>query len=155
MDRLIRERNAKTACYPIDVRRETTPRGEATKMKATVEIKSRRSDRNWINGTVTIDDGSEFVFDAKVYDEPSCFGIETDRFPGGGNISKLGVSRVGDRYSPEVLTYDRGWDEGCEDSPLDTPIGEEKAEAIITAIAEVLEKIVDGNTPWAKRYDNV
>ena len=124
-------------------------------MKATAEVKSRRSNRNWIKGTVTVDDGSEFVFDAKVYDEPSCFGIETGRFPGGGNISKLCVSRAGDRYSPQVLSYDRGWDEGCEDSPLDTPIGEEKAEAIITAIAEVLEKIVDGNTPWAKRYDNV
>lgn len=123
-------------------------------MKATVEIKSRRSDRNWVNGTVTVDDGSEFVFDAKVYDEPSCFGIETDRFPGGGNISKLGVSRAGDRYSPQVLSYDRGWDDECE-TPLDTPIGREKAEAIITAIADELEKIVDGNTAWAKRYDSM
>lgn len=123
-------------------------------MKATVEIKSRRSDRNWVHGTVTVDDGSEFVFGAKVYDEPSCFGIETDRFPGGGNISKLDVSRAGgDWYS--VLNYDRGWDDGCEDSPLDTPIGREKAEAIITAIADELEKIVDGNTTWAKRYDSV
>ena len=156
MDRLIRERNAKTVCYPIDVRRETTPRGEATKMKATVEIKSRRSDRNWIHGTVTVDDGSEFVFGAKVYDEPSCFGIETDRFPGGGNISKLDVSRAGgDWYSPQVLTYDRGWDAGQEDSPLDSPIGEEKAEAIIAAIADELETIVDGNTAWAKRYDSM
>lgn len=123
-------------------------------MKATVEVKGRRSNSNWINGTVTVDDGSEFVFDAKVYDEPSCFGIETDRFPGGGNISKLCVSRAGDRYSPQVLSYDRGWDEPGETRD-DSPIGEEKAEAIITAIAEVLEKIVDGNTPWAKRYDSV
>lgn len=154
MNRLIRERNAKTACYPIDVRRETTPRGEATKMKATVEIKSRRSDRNWVNGTVTVDDGSEFVFDAKVYDEPSCFGIETDRFPGGGNISKLCVSRAGDRYSPQVLNYDRGWDEE-EETPDDSLIGKEKAEAIIDAIADELEKITDGNTTWAKRYDTM
>lgn len=154
MDRPIRERNAKTACYPINVIRETTPRREATKMKATVEIKSRRSDRNWVNGTVTVDDGSEFVFDAKVYDEPSCFGIETDRFPGGGNISKLGVSRAGDRYSPQVLSYDRGWGDECE-TPLDTPIGREKAEAIIAAIADELKKIVDGNTTWAKRYDSM
>ena len=124
-------------------------------MKPTVEINSRRSDSNWINGTVTVDDGSEFEFDAKVYDEPSCFGIEPDRFPGGGNISKLCVSRAGDRYSPQVLNYDRGCDEGCEDSPLDTPIGREKAEAIIDAIADELEKIVDGNTAWAKRYDSI
>lgn len=120
-------------------------------MKATVKIKGRRSNSGWVHGSVTVDDGSEFVFDAKVYDEPSCFGIETNRFPGGGNISKLGVSYAGDRYLPQVLNYDRGWDEE-EETPDDSPIGKEKAEAIIDAIAEELEKIVDGNTPWAKRY---
>lgn len=123
-------------------------------MKATAEVKSSRSHRNWIKGTVTVDDGSEFEFSAKVYDEPSCFGIETDRFPGGGNISKLGVYSTNGLYD-EILTYDRGWDEGQEDSPLDSPIGEEKAEAIIAAIADELEKIVDGNTTWAKRYDSM
>lgn len=125
-------------------------------MKATAEVKSSRSHSNWIKGTVTVDDGSEFEFSAKVYDEPSCFGIETDRFPNGGNISKLGVYSANDLYDdPQVLNYDRGWDEGQEDNPLDSPIGEEKAEAIIAAIAEVLEKIVDGNTAWAKRYDSM
>lgn len=123
-------------------------------MKATVEIKGRRSDSNWVNGTVTVDDGSEFRFVAKVYDEPSCFGIETDRFPGGGNISKLAVYRTGDMHDSRVLSYERGWDEE-EETPDDSPIGEEKAEAIIAAIAEVLEKIVDGNTAWAKRYDSI
>ena len=125
-------------------------------MKATAEIKGCRSYSNWVHGTVTVDDSSEFEFCAKVYDEPSQFGIETGRFPGGGNISKLGVSRAGDMYAydPQVLSYDRGWDEPGETRD-DSPIGEEKAEAIITAIAEVLEKIVDGNTPWAKRYDSV
>lgn len=123
-------------------------------MKATVEIKGSRSHRNWIKGTVTVDDGSEFEFGAKVYDEPSCFGIETDRFPGGGNISKLAVYRTGDMHDSRVLSYERGWDEE-EETPDDSPIGEEKAEAIIAAIAEVLEKIVDGNTAWAKRYDSI
>ena len=123
-------------------------------MKATVEIKGRRSNSNWTNGTVTVDDGSEFDFEAKVYDEPSQFGIETGRFPSGGNISKLGVSYAGDRYLPQVLTYDRGWDDE-EETPDDSPIGKEKAEAIIDAIAKELEKIVDGNTPWAKRHDSM
>lgn len=123
-------------------------------MKATVEIKGRRSNSNWVNGTVTVDDGSEFRFVAKVYDEPSCFGIETDRFPGGGNISKLAVYRTGDMHDSRVLSYERGWDEE-EETPDDSPIGEEKAEAIIAAIADELEKIVDGNTTWAKRYDNI
>ena len=123
-------------------------------MKATVEIKGRRSNSNWTHGTVTVDDGSEFDFEAKVYDEPSQFGIETGRFPSGGNISKLVVSYAGDRYLPQVLTYDRGWDDE-EETPDDSPIGREKAEAIITAIADELEKIVDGNTAWAKRYDSM
>ena len=123
-------------------------------MKATVEIKGRRSDSNWVNGTVTVDDGSEFRFVAKVYDEPSCFGIETDRFPGGGNISKLAVYRTGDMHDSRVLSYERGLDEE-EETPDDTPIGKEKAEAMIDAIADELEKIVDGNTAWAKRYDSI
>lgn len=123
-------------------------------MKATVEIKGRRSHSNWIKGTVTVDDGSEFEFSAKVYDEPSCFGIETDRFPGGGNISKLAVYRTGDMHDSRVLSYERGWDEE-EETPDDSPIGEEKAEAMIDAIADELEKIVDGSTPWAKRYDRI
>lgn len=123
-------------------------------MKATVEIKGRRSDSNWVNGTVTVDDSSEFRFVAKVYDEPSCFGIETDRFPGGGNISKLAVYRTGDMHDSRVLSYERGWDEE-EETPDDSPIGEEKAEAMIDAIADELEKIVDGSTPWAKRYDRI
>lgn len=120
-------------------------------MKATAKIKGRRSDSGWVHGVVSVDDGSEFEFCAKVYDEPSQFGIETVRFPDGGNISKLGVSYAGDRYLPQVLNYDRGWDEE-EETPDDSPIGKEKAEAIISAIADELEKIVDGNTPWAKRY---
>lgn len=121
-------------------------------MKATAKIKGRRSNSNWVHGSVTVDDGSEFEFCAKVYDEPSQFGIETARFPSGGNISKLGVSRADNGYEPQVLTYDRGWDYDYGETPLDTPIGREKAEAIIAAIAEELEKIVDGNTAWAKRY---
>lgn len=120
-------------------------------MKATAKIKGRRSNSGWVHGSVSVDDGSKFDFEAKVYDEPSQFGIETSRFPGGGNISKLGVAYAGDRYSPQILNYDRGWDEE-EETPDDSPIGSEKAEAIIAAIADELEKIVDGNTPWAKRY---
>lgn len=123
-------------------------------MKATAKIKGRRSDSGWVHGSVSVDDGSEFEFCAKAYDEPSQFGIETDRFPGGGNISKLGVSRADNGYEPQVLTYDRGWDEN-EETPDDSPIGKEKAGAIIDAITDELEKIVDGNTSWAKRYGSI
>lgn len=121
-------------------------------MKATAKINGRRSDSGWVHGRVSVDDGSEFEFCAKVYDDPSQFGIETNRFPGGGNISKLGVSRADNGYEPQVLTYDRRWDYDYGETPDDSPIGQEKAEAIIDAIVDELEKIVDGNTAWAKRY---
>lgn len=121
-------------------------------MKATIKIKGRRSDSGWVHGSVSVDDGSGFEFCAKVYDEPSQFGIETNRFPGGGNISKLGVSRADNGYEPQVLTYDRGWDYDYGENPYDSPIGKEKVDAIIVAIANELEKIVDGNTAWEKRY---
>lgn len=121
-------------------------------MKATAKINGRRSDSGWVYGRVSVDDGSEFEFCAKVYDDPSQFGIETNRFPGGGNISKLGVSRADNGYEPQVLTYDRGWDYDYGETPDDSPIGQKKAEAIIDAIVDELEKIVDGNTAWAKRY---
>lgn len=62
------------------------------------------------------------------------------------------MSRAGNGYEPQVLTYDRGWDYDYGENPDDSPIVKEKAEAIISAIADELEKIVDGNTPWAKRY---
>lgn len=129
------------------------PEKGSNEMKATVKINGRRSDSNWINGTVTIDDGSEFRFVAKVYDEPSCFGIKTDQFPGGGNISKLNVYQTGDMHDTRVLSYERGWDEE-EETPDDSPIGKAKAEAIIDAIVYKLETIVDMNTTWAKRYDS-
>lgn len=121
-------------------------------MKATAKIKGRHSDSGWVHGSVSVDDGSEFEFCAKVYDDPSQFGIETNRFPGGGNISKLGVSSADNGYEPQVLTYDRGWDYDYGENPYDSLIGSEKSETIIAAIAEELEKIVDGNTAWAKRY---
>ena len=57
-------------------------------------------------------------------------------------------------HDQRVLSYERGWDEE-EETPDDSPIGKAKAEAIIDAIADELEKIVDGNTAWAKRYDSV
>ena len=121
-------------------------------MKATAEVKGRRSDSGLVDGYVSVDDGSEFEFEAKVYDDPSPFGIETNRFTGGGNISKLDVNRADNGYDPRILTYDRGWDYDYGEALEDSPIGQEKAEAIIAAIADELEKIVDGNTPWAKRY---
>ena len=57
-----------------------------------------RKDSNWIEGRILSMPG--YSFHAKVFDEPSQFGIE------GGMISKLEVRKDGER----VINYDRGWD---------------------------------------------
>ncbi len=57
---------------------------------------------NWTKGTVTIPGGRKFIFEAKVFDEPSQFGID------GGRISKLGVMTAVRRTL--AFRYDRGWD---------------------------------------------
>jgi hypothetical protein len=55
---------------------------------------------NWISGH--LDDGYDiYAFSAKVYDEPSRFGI------GGGRVSKLSIS-TGNQG--QIVNYDRGWD---------------------------------------------
>lgn len=54
-------------------------------------IKLKNADGNWMLGTI---DGIEF--NAKVYSEPSEYGIN------GGKVSKLWIKGI--------LNYDRGWD---------------------------------------------
>jgi len=52
---------------------------------------------NWVKGKV----GKEITFDAKLYDEPSIFGIDE------GRVSKLTMyNECGDW----LIHYDRGWD---------------------------------------------
>jgi hypothetical protein len=58
----------------------------------------------WINKKITDQNtGVEYVFWAKIFEEPSHFGIG-----GNGKISKLSIKRVGNNT---ILTnFDRGWD---------------------------------------------
>lgn len=55
---------------------------------------------NWVSGS---HDG--YTFEAKVFAEPSMFGIPTPRFEDGGNVSKLVIR---DAEGREVYAYDRG-----------------------------------------------
>lgn len=55
---------------------------------------------NWVSGS---HDG--YTFEAKVFTEPSIFGIPTPRFPEGGNVSKLHIL---DADGHDVYGYDRG-----------------------------------------------
>lgn len=63
---------------------------------------------NWVSGY-----HAGHTFKAKVFTEPSMFGIPTPKFPDGGNISKLHIVDADDR---EVYAYDRGLDYSDERS---------------------------------------
>lgn len=67
-----------------------------------MEIKiNARDAANWVSGITSCG----FAFEAKVFDEPSIYGIPTPRFEDGGNVSKLSVFDEGCR---EVFRFDRG-----------------------------------------------
>lgn len=60
-----------------------------------MKLKVNRIDGNWQTGMV-----GDYWFQAKVFDEPSEFGIND------GRVSKLSVRKDGE----EIMNYDRGWD---------------------------------------------
>ncbi len=67
-----------------------------------MEIKiNARDAHNWVSGITSCG----FAFEAKVFDEPSIYGIPTPRFEDGDNVSKLSVFDEGGR---EVFQFDRG-----------------------------------------------
>lgn len=57
---------------------------------------------NWVSG-----EGPDYTFEAKVFTEPSIYGIPTPRFEDGGNVSKLCIRDANGR---EVFSYDRGFE---------------------------------------------
>lgn len=64
-----------------------------------VTVADPDTEKLWVRGT--LNQHSEYTFDAKVYDQPSKFGIEQ------GRVSKL---MVRDHTNEIVINYDRGWD---------------------------------------------
>ncbi len=116
-------------------------------MSTKIKITRNRTKNNWVTGTADID-GKEFDFEAKVFDEPSEFGIPTDCFPDGGNVSKLAVKPTSSDWSYSIISYDRGWDIMPEDSPL----GYATADELTRSIVNELEKATDSEKPsWAVR----
>lgn len=67
----------------------------------------------WKEGSITID-GVELNYQAKVFQEPSKFGI------GGGKISKLVVTRElydgSGHFESVILQYDQGWVHKSDDA---------------------------------------
>lgn len=68
-----------------------------------VELTEVDSDSNWVAGTV-----GDFMFEAKVYDSGSQFGIKD------GRVSKLHIYKRSGKafpfqYGGDIVQYDRGW----------------------------------------------
>ena len=65
------------------------------------EVFYKNNDANWVSGYIRL--GSyAFDFEAKVYEEGSCFGINE------GRVSKLFVNERNENVC--LISYDRGWD---------------------------------------------
>ena len=63
-----------------------------------------KNDPTWIEGMIHTDTLDRFVFQAKVYDEGSQYGIN------GGRTSKLWIAQKNGAQLNEIANYDRGWD---------------------------------------------
>lgn len=70
------------------------------KLKEVARFTDFKSSSNWCSGIC-----GKYRFEAKLYDEGSCFGINE------GRVSKLHIwPKEGFVFDSEVVAYDRGWD---------------------------------------------
>lgn len=115
-------------------------------MSYTITVTNKRDHAGWVNGTIDVDGAPAYRFSAKVYDMPSNYGISTDMFPDGDNVSKLDLRDY--NTDETIVMYDRNdW----EPAPEDSPIGYAKAASMLTTLLEELEKNTEesGETaPW-------
>lgn len=79
--------------------------------------RARQMGGRWESGRT--DEGH--IFEALVFEEPSEYGIQTPRFPKGGNISKLHVQ---DENRHDIAAYDRGWDGGFPEDEHEETVNE-------------------------------
>ena len=70
-------------------------------LNESVKITGKVKYADWSNFKAVVD-GDEYTIEAKIFKEPSDYGID------GGKISKLGIRHTSD--SKQEINYDRGWD---------------------------------------------
>lgn len=76
-----------------------------------ITITKTHKDSNWISGKTS--DG--LTFEARVFEEPSPYGMSTPNFEGGNNVSSLYIRNANEKI---VFEYDRGgdpWDTNADD----------------------------------------
>lgn len=64
-----------------------------------MKVQFTKFNGQWVEGTV-----EEYIFQAKFYDEPSIYGINS------GRVSKLTIWPKETNWTTNILNYDRGWD---------------------------------------------
>lgn len=70
------------------------------KLKETAKITDFSQESPYCSGIC-----GKYLFEAKLFDEGSCFGIDN------GRVSKLLIySKNGHLFDPDTINYDRGWD---------------------------------------------
>lgn len=69
-----------------------------------MKITAMGQQNDWMSGIIE----SGYEWEAKVYKEPSEFGIN------GGRVSKLYIWPAGQSWAPALVSYDRGWDKEPE-----------------------------------------
>jgi len=114
----------KGKCYPTSSFKHYNEYVGVINIKATndnkiTKLRSPSSDRHWIKGVIPINKNSYYDFEAKVYNEPSKYGIKK------GRVSKLLIHKVKVDYKhpwdndlhkkAEILSYDRGWDKRTDE----------------------------------------
>lgn len=74
-----------------------------------ITITKNRPNTNWVSGRI----GDAFKFEAKVFEEPSVYGMSTPDFEDGNNVSILTVTESA--TGREVYYFDRGYVEQNEE----------------------------------------
>lgn len=74
-----------------------------------VTITKNKPNTNWVSGTMN----DEYKFEAKVFEEPSIWGMSTPEFEDGNNVSILSVTETA--TGREVYYFDRGHEEQDEE----------------------------------------
>lgn len=95
--------------------------------KSTNPMSIASVDGNWVKGTARINTRL-YAFSAKVYPEPSTFGIEN------GNVSKLHVTD--ESREETVVNYSRGWDINNAPKVSEAIVGRLEEEDVLAAVRD-------------------
>lgn len=105
--------NLATVMFDIKANTVTASKSVDKKNCKVTDCTFKRLSDNWVGGDVTLSikdqDDVKYTYEAKVFDDPSDYGIND------GRVSKLWIKNVSTKNV--VCNYDRGWDIKPSDAP--------------------------------------